>query len=679
MAKVVPLERTPVVDRTTQGGVPTLLASSLARYVMRRYEEAAEHKRTSGVEERLQKAVRARQGRYMPEEEAELRRQGAPLIYMMLTAAKCRTAAGFLRDVYSQKGSQRFWTLRPTAEPTLPPEVARQVAAEAAQEALEIETASGRPVDEGLLEDLTGRRLDRLAATALAEARERVRRMERRMADQLEEGRFYEALDAFVEDLVTYPAAFLKGPVVRRRTRLVWQDGQLVPTRQLVLEWERVSPFDIFPAPWATDIDDGYLIERRRFTPEQLQGLIGVAGFDSEALQAVLDAHHGSSGLFATAAQQSEREVAEIEGRDADETDRSTITVYNYWGSVRGELLREWGMSPRQVPDASRYYDVEIWVARHHVLKVVFNPDPLGRKPYYKMSYEQVPGSFWGRGVPELMQDCQQACNAAARSLVMNMALASGPQVMVDVTALPDNEDVTQIYPWKIWMYKSDGLAASSRQPVGFFQPDANVVPLLQVYEKFSALADEYTGLPRYMAGDPRVGNIGRTASGMSMLLGQATRTLQQVVQAVDNHVIQPLLERLYTYNVQLLNDPAMTGDVRVVAQGARAMAVRETAQVRRNEFLQLVLSSPPLMQLVGEEGLAALLRQMAEGLDIDVDKLVPPEPVLRARALAAQQALLAQAQGQGALQPQGVRVGSGQRLESGEPVVDNFQPGERG
>ena len=48
------------------------------------------------------------------------------------------------------------------------------------------------------------------------------------------------------------------------------------------------------------------------------------------------------------------------------------------------------------------------------------------------------------------------------------------------------------------------------------------------IYEKFATLADEYTGIPRYMTGDASVGGAGRTASGMSMLMSNAGKSIKR-------------------------------------------------------------------------------------------------------------------------------------------------------
>src|SRR5690606_10398188 len=120
---------------------------------------------------------------------------------------------------------------------------------------------------------------------------------------------------------------------------------------------------------------------------------------------------------------------------------------------------------------------------------------------------------------PELMADIQRICNAAARNLVNNMALASGPQVEVYRDRLADGEAADQIYPWKIWDMKSDPAgAASNARAVNFFQPSSNAAELMAVFERFELKADDATNIPRYAHGNERIGGAGSTASGLSML-----------------------------------------------------------------------------------------------------------------------------------------------------------------
>jgi hypothetical protein len=57
----------------------------------------------------------------------------------------------------------------------------------------------------------------------------------------------------------------------------------------------------------------------------------------------------------------------------------------------------------------------------------------------------------------------------------------------------------------------------------------------------FQGLADELSAIPRYMSGSNPGGGAGRTASGLAMLMSNASKILQMVAQNIDHDVIQPL------------------------------------------------------------------------------------------------------------------------------------------
>jgi len=330
------------------------------------------------------------------------------------------------------------------------------------------------------------------------------------------------------------------------------------------------------------------------------------------------------------------------------------------------------------VPDPLAEYPVEAWIIADWVIKAVINPDPLGRRPYYKASYEEVPGAYWGNSVADLCRDAQDVCNATARALVNNMSIASGPQVVYNIDRLPQGENITQMYPWKVWQVTSDPLNGSA-PPMQFFQPSSLSQELMAVFEKFSVLADEYTGIPRYMTGDSPAGGAGRTASGMSMLMSNAGKAIKQVVANIDGNVISPVVERLYYYNMRYGTDPDLKGDVNIVARGAVSLIVKEQAQVRQNQFLQIALTSPFAQQIIGVEGVAELLRQGAKTLDMNPDRIVPPVEIIKQRMAQAQAAQLAQqqqlAQATGQVEAGGTppNPSPGAQLQNGAPVTNNF------
>jgi hypothetical protein len=201
----------------------------------------------------------------------------------------------------------------------------------------------------------------------------------------------------------------------------------------------------------------------------------------------------------------------------------------------------------------------------------------------------------------------------------------------------------------------------------------------MTVYERFSMLADEYTGIPRYMAGfNGGEGGAGRTASGISMMIGNASKAIKQVLGNIDVHVLIPLLERQHYHNRRYGDDPDLKGDIAFMARGALSLQVREAAQVRNNEFLQVALNSPVAQQIMGIEGVAEILRGTVKGLDHQVDKVVPNAAVLKQR-MAEQQ--LAQMQQMAAMGAQGTpeKPGGGEKLQNGAPTTDNYSPKPQG
>ena len=49
--------------------------------------------------------------------------------------------------------------------------------------------------------------------------------MERKIKDDLKEGKWEDALSEFIEDFCIFPAAIMKGPVITKKDKLVWEAG----------------------------------------------------------------------------------------------------------------------------------------------------------------------------------------------------------------------------------------------------------------------------------------------------------------------------------------------------------------------------------------------------------------------------------------------------------------------
>jgi hypothetical protein len=645
--------------------------TGIAAHVRQCWTMARDAKRD--VEKRMEMSLRQRNGQYEPDMLALIKKSGGSEIFMMLTAVKCRAASAWLRDTLLNVREDKPWTLSPTPVAEISPADLEQLRQQAIQQLTDLYVQIGQPLPDSEVRAMLTQMRDEYMAKVQDTARDKVRRMEDKMEDQLVEGGFHKAGSEFIDDLVTFPAAIIKGPVVRKKPRMGWIPGPngtftVDYKEDTVLEWERVSPFDIYPSPNSTGVNDGYLIERHRMRRGDLEHLIGVEGYDEAAIRKVLE-EYGQGGLMGWLDVDSAR--ANAEGRSTTGTmqnPESTIEALQFWGPVIGQDLLDWGMPPEEVPDATKTYHCEVWLVGTYVIKATLNYHPLGYKPYYKSSYESIPGAFWGNSVADLCRDAQNMCNGAARAIANNMGISSGPQVWVNTQRLPPGEEITQMFPWKIWQ-GTDGLSNGNGKAIEFFQPNSNVQELMLVFDKFAALSDEYTGIPRYMTGDSPAGGAGRTASGMSMLMNNAGKVIKSVVGGIDTNVLTPLVETLYVWNMKYNPDTELKGDILIVARGAMSITLKEAAQVRRNEFLAAT-ANPYDMSILGVEGRAAVLHEVAKTLDMDPAKVVPsPQKIaLKQKMLAMQQAAMPQGQ------PGGPSA-QGQELMNGAPVTDNFGP----
>lgn len=654
------------LDADVQARQNSDLILGLAAYLRECWDAARIAK--DPINDLMLRAMRQRNGEYEADKLQAIRKQGGSQVYMMLTEVKCRAAESWLRDILLDTGFPP-WDMQPTPIPDLAPDQTEQIQQAFAERVVGLIQQTGQapsPADMMEMKELVAQEY---RFKILQAAQTRVDGMKTRIDDQFAQGGWADAFNEFITDLVTFPCAFIKGPIVRRQRHLGWVKGPdgrttVEASERLAPEFERVSPFNIYPEPGITRLNDGYLFEYHKLSRSALADLIGVPGYDDAAIRKAIEAGPGQSWVSETIETQREEEERKYytEMRPTDIFD-----ALEFWGKVSGKMLREWGMDVEEVPDEAREYDANVWMVGNYVIKAVLNYDPLGEKPYAKTSFIKTPGAFWGRGIPEIIEDLQNICNAAARALVNNMAVASGPQVEVNLDRIPPNEDITQLYPWKIWQTLNDPLG-SSAPAVRFNQPTDNATTLMAVYERFSRLADDHSGIPAYIYGDVDVRGAGRTASGLSMLMGSAGKGIRQVVMHIDTDVTKPVVKRQFVYNMRYDPDESIKGDADIIPRGAINLAVRETVNVRRVEFLNATNNEVD-MQIVGIEGRAALLREVAKSLQMPVDDIIPSREKLDYMVRTQQQAqAAAPQQGQApAPSPEGGGPGSQTNIVSNQ------------
>lgn len=628
---------------TSQPESPTLIG--LAGYIRSCYRGAADNRQNLNVDDRMMSAMRALRGEYDAQTLADIKAFGGSEVYARITASKVRGCAALLREVYT--ATERPWALSPTPDPQLAgPTLDEAVRAKLMAEAAELQ-ATGTIPDIAVLKNRAAELKDEILQLRKKSAETALQTRTAVIDDVLWEGDFYEALWAFLGDIATFPFAVIKGPVVRIKNVLEWQNGKPGTKARPVPQWMRCSPFDVYFAPWSQSPQDGYIIHRERVSRSAIQSMRGLPGYNTDAIDRLLKDWNPKSCEWydyneseRADLEQRESAVSPVYSKDGNERPMAMLSFY---GTVSGKLLRDWGMDAKAVPDDTKDLSVFAYLVGGEVIGVTVNPHPTGRLPFYSDSFERVPGSCYGNAIPDLIDDVQAVGNAALRAMTNNLAIASGPMGWVNEDRLASNDpNALRLWPWKIFSFNDPTTSQStSEKPMDFFQPDNNVQQLFMVYQQMLNLADELSTIPRYMSGSGQgTGGAGRTAAGLSMLMEASNRTIKQTVSSIDNNVIEAVVEDLNVFLALTRPDVVMEGDISVVARGAVELMQRETLRMRRIEFLNMT-ANPLDQQLVGVEGRFNVLKEIARDLQLPVaDSLA----ISQQQADAISQAMLMQA-----------------------------------
>jgi hypothetical protein len=619
LLRVVTNDELVAAEKASQdlSAAPERVLSDLARHIRDRFEKAVRHRRTIGIDDELIRDMRAYNGQYDPQKMQEIQKFGGSGVYSRMMAMKCRGATALLRGVYMN--SDRPWILEPTPDPVIPQTLKDHAHTLVNAEVTKANQA-GQIVDQNAIKD----RVEMLYwAIKLAERRKaevEAKEAQRKIDDILEEGMFYKALSDFLNDLPIYKYAVIKGPIVRNDATLKWsRGGKIERHHEAKFFWNRVSPWDIWFSPGATDITNTETFERQRLTTMDLYNLKGLPGYRDEEIDEII-ADYENRG-YKEWIQIFDTERAYMEGRN-NVLDDTYINAIEYHGYILGKYLKEYGV--KGADEDTKPYFVTAWMVDRRIFKVMLNPSPRVRVPYYVTSFDKQPGTLYGNGIPSLANDLTDVINAVLRALVNNMSIASGPQVVYDEEMLSPNQD-DGLYPWKKWKFVGDP-ANPNRKAVEFFSPQDNSQSLIQVLDKFSTMLDDVSTIPRYLTGSGGAAGAGRTASGLSMLINNANKTLQNVADNIDTDIFGPLLHELYDYI--MLTDPTemLRGDENIMVDGVRQAAKQEQDLSRQLEFLNLI-NNPNYQTMLGPGEVGRILQKIADNIGMEI-KVKNPDDV---------------------------------------------------
>ena len=492
------------------------------------------------------------------------------------------------------------------------------------------------------------------------------KKMEKKIKDQLEESAATKHLRHSVFECVLFGTAIMKGPFAVDKEYANWdEEGNYDPSVVTVPKVEHTSVWDFYPDPDAFNIEDcTYVVERHRLTRSQLRALKKRPFFRKDAIEeAILGGENYDREWWEESLTDNQVSSEFGSGNYSGGSDVERFEVLEFWGTIDKEIAENHGLEIPKQQLNDEEIQINCWTCNDEILRLVINPFTPKRIPYVASPYELNPYSFFGVGLSENMDDTQTLMNGFMRLAVDNAILSGNLLIEVDETNLAPGQDLT-VYPGKI--FRRQG-GAPGQAIFGTKFPNVSSENMM-LFDKARVLSDESSGLPSYSYGQTGVQGTGRTASGISMLMGAASNSIRTVIKNMDDYMLRPLGESLFAFNMQFDFDPEIRGDLEVRARGTESFMKNEVRSQRLISFLQIA-SSPVLAPFAK---FPYIMREIAATMDLDVDKVTnnPEEAFRQAILLQQMQQQIVEDNPQPPQDPTGAgggNIGTGQAPAPGE------------
>ena len=673
-------DRALVLDDADEGGNDPYNAGALISFVNERYTRAEESRRED--ETRWLKAYRNYRGLYGPD--VQFLSTEKSRVFVKVTKTKVLAAYGQIIEVLFSNNSFPI-----SVDPTRLPEGVEDVVHFDAKPAQAGEPppltpfgykGDGKPLPPGatmsslmdrlgpLKEDLKD--IENLKAgpgvtptsVNFYPAMVAAKKMEKKIHDQLEEGGASKQLRSTAFEMALFGTGVMKGPFAKAKEYPNWnEEGVYSPVMKDIPDTSHVSIWNFYPDPDAVNMDDSqYCLERHKLNSTQLRALKNRPHFRKNVIDDLLKEAPSYTKKYW---EDTLRDYAVNFGIDRYE-------VMEYWGNIDVDLLNENDINiPDELADFGEL-QANVWFCNGRIIRLVLNPFKPANIPYFAVPYELNPYSIFGVGVAENMDDTQTLMNGFMRMAVDNGVLSGNLVFEIDETNLVPGQDLT-VYPGKV--FRRQG-GAPGQALFGTKFPNVSQENL-QMFDKARQLADESTGMPSFAHGQTGVSGVGRTASGISMLMSAASGSIKTVIKNIDDYLLAPLGKSMFSFNMQFDFDPEIKGDLEVSAKGTESLMANEVRSQRLMQFMQIV-ANPALMPFAK---MPYIIREIAKSMDLDPDKVTNNMEEASRQAMLLQQNQPAAAPGaapeQGAPAVADMTGGGGGNIGVGAAAV----PGEQG
>ena len=611
---IMDMEETSAIEDVSEDDYRDPLTGHIIQFVKDKYSKADTARQLD--EERWIQAYRNYRGLYGPD--VQFTSTEKSRVFVKVTKTKVLAAYGQIAEVLF--GGNKFpVSIDPT---TLPDGVPDTVNFESNEELVkakgETELRPGETYPDFLnriagLEDKLEPVADKLeegpgstpSAIQIHPAEVAAKKMEKKIHDQLEESHAKKHLRAAAFEAALFGTGVMKGPFAVDKEYPNWdEEGNYSPMFKTIPQTSSVSIWNFYPDPDAATMEEAeYVVERHKMSRSQVRALKNRPYFRENAVDNALR-------LGESYRKQWWEHIME-DNSEEDRADR--FEVLEFWGFVDREVIENQGVDiPKDLEDADQL-SVNIWICNGQVLRLVMNPFTPAYIPYFAAPYEMNPYSIFGVGIAENMDDTQTLMNGFMRMAVDNAALSGNLLIEVDETNLVPGQDLS-VYPGKV--FRRQG-GAPGQAIFGTKFPNVSNENM-QMFDKARVLSDESTGFPSFAHGQTGIQGVGRTASGISMLMSAANGSIRNVVKNIDDYLLAPLAKAFFNFNMQFDFDSEIKGDLEVKARGTESLMANEVRSQRLMQFMQVV-SNPALAPFARMD---YIVREIAKSMDLDPDKV---------------------------------------------------------
>src|SRR5690606_36944875 len=517
------------------------------------------HRAQSGVERRWKAAMEL----YYGDQDEQVNRfvetlEMGPRVRTAETPALSKVVVNIVRPKCDQATARmaeillpvddRNWAIKPTPVPEIVGRIGDQ------RETFDPQT--GQP---------TGLTADQEAQVLLEEARERAKRMQDHIDDNLTECNYNGELRSVLQNGVILGTGVIKGPFPINHENRAWiprEDGthELHFTTEVQPASQSLDPWNVYFDPaCGTDHQCGRGVFERvpNVTRKDLRRLAKVPGYDADPIAEVLRA--------------SPTKVSIAEGRvGRTACDDGSYEMWIYHGDIEAD---EMGLltAKREDPLTDVSFGVlvmvndviigamESWVVDHTL-------------PYDVWCWRKSDDSPYGYGLPDELSHQQRVINAAWRQVMDNAKFSMGGQIVMKKGKVIPADGKWEISPGKLWYAKDD--MDDVRHAFSVFEFASHIEELMSLVTSAMALADTETSMPQIIGGER--GSEPETWCGMVMFYDNANAVLRMRVKLFDDCVTKPHIGRYYDFHMANNTDASAKGDFDIDARGSSALVERD-------------------------------------------------------------------------------------------------------